>query len=166
MEIHPMPEAAVSRGLQDVIAGESEICFIDGKEGRLIYRGYDIRDLAERSRFEEVAYLLWYGQLPTSNQLQDLQARIRQLRVLPEGVREVLARLPSETTPMDALRTAVSALASFEPNETQAGATSIGGALRLTAVLPTIMSEFDRRRRGLGPLPPRSDLSHAANVLY
>jgi citrate synthase len=161
-----MPEGAVSRGLEDVVAGESQICFIDGKEGRLIYRGYDIRDLAERSTFEEVAYLLWYGKLPTSTQLEDLQGRIRQLRSLPEGVRAVLERLPSDTTPMDVLRTAVSALASFEPDETRAGATSIGGALRLTAVLPTIISEFDRRRRGLAPLPPRPDLSHAANLLY
>jgi citrate synthase len=161
-----MPDGAIPRGLEDVIAGESQICFIDGKEGRLIYRGYDIRELAERSTFEEVAYLLWYGQLPTGVQLQDLQGRIRQLRTLPEGARGVLDRLPTDTTPMDALRTAVSALASFEPNETKAGATSIGGALRLTAVLPTVISEFDRRRRGLAPLPPRPDLSHAANILY
>jgi citrate synthase len=161
-----MPEGTVSRGLEDVVAGESQICFIDGKEGRLIYRGYDIRDLAENSTFEEVAYLLWYGKLPTETQLEDLQGRIRQLRTLPDGVRAVIERLPSDTTPMDVLRTAVSALASFEPNETKAGASSIGGALRLTAVLPAIVSEFDRRRRGLAPLPPRTDLSHAANVLY
>jgi citrate synthase len=162
-----MPEgAAVTRGLEDVIAGESQICFIDGREGRLIYRGYDIRDLADRSNFEEVAYLLWYGRLPTQTQLEDLQGRIRQLRTLPDGLRAVLEQLPSDTSPMDALRTAVSALASFEPNETKAGATSIGGALRLTAVLPTVISEFDRRRRSLAPLPPRPDLSHAANILY
>jgi citrate synthase len=161
-----MAATPVQRGLEDVVALESKICFIDGKEGRLIYEGYDIRDLARSSAFEEVAYLLWYGRLPTTSQLADLKERLRPLRVVPPGLQQVLERLPPETTPMDALRTAVSALASFEPGETKPGATSIGGALRLTAVLPTIISEFHCRRQGKAPLDPRPELGHAANVLY
>ncbi|MHB8352257.1 MAG: citrate/2-methylcitrate synthase [Thermoplasmata archaeon] len=161
-----MTDEAVQRGLEDVVALESKICFIDGKEGRLIYEGYDIRDLARHASFEEVAYLLWYGRLPTTTQLEELTGRLRSLRTLPEGVRRILELLPSTTPPMDALRTGVSALASFESTETVAGPTGIGGALRLTALLPTIVSEFHRRRNGRAPLPARPELSHAANVLY
>lgn len=161
-----MAATPVQRGLEDVVALESKICFIDGRLGRLIYEGYDIRELAERSTFEEVAYLLWYGRLPTALQLEELNGRLRQMRAVPDGVSEILRKLPEGTTPMDALRTAVSALASFEPEETRPGSTSIGGAERLVAVLPSIISEFDRHRQGRAPLPLRTDLSHAANVLY
>ncbi len=162
-----MTDEAVQRGLEDVVALESKICFIDGKGGRLIYEGYDIRDLAERSSFEEVAYLLWYGRLPTAPQLEELSGRLRSMRALPDGVRRILEELPPTTPPMDALRTAVSALGSFESTApVAAGPTGIGGAMRLTALLPTIVSEFHRRRNGRAPLPPRPELSHAANLLY
>jgi len=158
-------EGDVQRGLEDVVALESRICFIDGRGGRLIYQGYDIRDLAARSTFEEVAYLLWYGRLPTRAQLEDLKGRLVQLRTLPPAVLEILDRIPPESSPMDVLRTAVSALAVFEPAETQPGASSIGGAQRLTAVLPTILGYFHRRRRGLAPLRPRPELGHAAYLV-
>jgi len=162
-----VPESsAVQRGLQDVVALESRICFIDGKLGRLIYQGYDIRDLAARSTFEEVAYLLWYGRLPNAEQLADLKSRFGQLRVLPEPLVELIDQLPVEANPMDILRTAVSALALFEPEETKPGASSIGGAQRLTAVLPTILGHFHRRRRGLPALKPHPELSQAAYLLY
>jgi citrate synthase len=161
-----MSEGTVQRGLEDVVALESKICFIDGKEGRLIYRGYDVRDLAKNATFEEVAYLLWYGRLPSALQLSHLLDRMRELRALPPGVREALGRLPPETTPMDALRTAVSLFASYAPEETRADGTAIGGAMHLTAVLPTIISEFHRIRQGLAPLPVRPELSHAAHTLY
>ena len=160
-----MAEGDVQRGLEDVVALESRICFIDGRGGRLIYQGYDIRDLAARSTFEEVAYLLWYGRLPTRAQLEDLKGRLVQLRTLPPAVLEILDRIPPESSPMDVLRTAVSALAVFEPAETQPGASSIGGAQRLTAVLPTILGYFHRRRRGLAPLRPRPELGHAAYLV-
>lgn len=160
-----MPEE-VQKGLEDVVALSSRITFIDGKEGRLVYQGYDIRELAERSTFEEVAYLLWYGRLPTAGQLEDLKSRLRPLRVLPEELRSLLGQLPREAGPMDALRTAVSALAILEPSETRTGASSIGGALRLTAALPTIVSEQHRRKMGREPLPMRPELDHAAHALY
>ena len=161
-----MPEeVVVQRGLEDVIALESRICFIDGKGGRLLYQGYDIRDLAARSTFEEVAYLLWYGQLPSERQLADLRHRLAALRTLPPAVVEVLDRIPTESHPMDVLRTAVSALAVFEPAETKPGASSIGGALRLTAVIPTILGYFHRRRMGLPPAKIPAEATHAAAIL-
>ena len=158
--------AEVQRGLEEVVALESKICFIDGHLGRLIYRGYDIRDLASRSTFEEVAYLLWYGRLPTTSQLADLTARLATLRALPEELGQQIDALPPTANPMDILRTAVSALALFEPGEAKPGASSIGGAQRLTAALPTIVGRFHRRRAGLPALRPRPELSHAAYLLY
>ncbi|MGI0071128.1 MAG: citrate/2-methylcitrate synthase [Thermoplasmata archaeon] len=157
---------AVQRGLEDVVALESRICFIDGNQGRLIYQGYDIRDLAAHSTFEEVAYLLWYGRLPTAKQLAELRARFGALRVLPEPLVERIGGMPAESTPMDVLRTAVSELALFEPDETKPGASSIGGAQRLTAALPTILGTFHRRRAGLPPIKARPELSQAAYLTY
>jgi citrate synthase len=156
----------VQRGLQDVVALESRICFIDGRQGRLIYQGYDIRDLAARSTFEEVAYLLWYGRLPTAAQLAELKARLGELRTLPPPLVALIDSLPADANPMDVLRTAVSALALFERDETKPGASSIGGAQRLTAVLPTILGQFHRRRTGQPALRPRPDLSQAAYTVH
>ncbi|MCI4350405.1 MAG: citrate synthase [Thermoplasmata archaeon] len=160
-----MADLTVQRGLEDVVALESSLTFIDGKGGRLIYRGYDIRDLAAHSTFEEVAYLLWYGRLPTRAQLDELRHRLAALRALPPGLLQILDELPPDSSPMDVLRTAVSALALLEPAESQPGASSIGGALRLTAVLPSILGYIQRRRSSklLPSIPP--ELSHAAYVL-
>ncbi len=156
----------VQRGLEDIVAMESQITFIDGRGGRLLYHGYDIRDLAEHATFEEVAYLLWYGRLPTAVQLSDLEHRLTELRTLPVPLNQILDSLPHDADPMDVLRTAVSALAIFEPAETQAGPSSIGGALRLTAALPTILGRYQRLRSGLAPVKERPELPHAANLLY
>ncbi|MGI0129386.1 MAG: citrate/2-methylcitrate synthase [Thermoplasmata archaeon] len=158
--------AEVQRGLEDVVALESRICFIDGFQGRLIYQGYDIRDLAARSTFEEVAYLLWYGRLPTRAQLADLGTRFGALRTLPAPLVEQIQRMPMESTPMDVLRTSVSALALFEPDETKPGSSSIGGAQRLTAAMPTIVGAFHRHRAGLPPLRGRPELTQAAYLAY
>ena len=156
----------VQRGLEDVVALESRICFIDGQQGRLIYRGFDIRELAAGSTFEEVSYLLWYGRLPTRTELAGLRQRLEALRSVPEALSRELEALPVSANPMDVLRTAVSALAVFEPEETAPGPSSIGGAQRLTAALPTILGEFQRRRAHLPPLEPRPNLSHAAYLVY
>jgi citrate synthase len=165
MERVATPEV-VQRGLQDIVAVESHITFIDGKGGRLLYEGYDIRELAEHSTFEEVAYLLWYGRLPTASQLEGLKQRLTALRPLPDPLARLIDSLPADSNPMDMLRTAASALAMFEPAETQPGPSSIGGALRLTSTLPTMIGRFQRRRIGLAPLKERPDLSHAENLLY
>ncbi|HEV8049691.1 MAG TPA: citrate/2-methylcitrate synthase [Thermoplasmata archaeon] len=158
--------ADVQKGLEDVVALESRICYIDGKGGRLIYDGYDIRDLAANSNFEEVAYLLWYGQLPNASQLAELKARLASLRELPAPVLKLLLEIPKDALPMDVLRTVVSALAVYEPGETKPGQASIGGAQRLTAVLPSILGIFHRARAGLPVVTPRPDLSHASWLLY
>ena len=160
------PSEVVQRGLQDIVAVESHITFIDGKGGRLLYEGYDIRELVEHSTFEEVAYLLWYGRLPTTSQLDDLKRRLVSLRPLPQPLARLLDSLPTDSDPMDVLRTVVSALAMYERAETQPGPSSIGGALRLTAALPTMIGRFQRSRVGLAPLKDRPDLSHAENLLY
>lgn len=156
----------MQRGLQDVVALESHICFIDGKGGRLLYDGYDIRELAERSTFEETAHLLWYGRLPTATELAELRQRLASLRTPPREIEALLASMPKESSPMDVLRTAVSALAIYEPSEARPGGSSIGGALRLTAVLPSLLAAFHRRRAGLPPLTPRPELDHAAYTLW
>jgi citrate synthase len=159
-------DPTVQRGLEDVVALESRICFIDGREGRLIYQGYDIRDLAAHSTFEEVAYLLWYGRLPTAAQLGELRVRFGTLRTLPGELVDRIRSMPVDATPMDVLRTSVSALALFEPEEGKPGASSIGGAQRLTASLPTMIGEFHRYRKGLPPLTARPEMSQAAYLLY
>ncbi|MEM0128852.1 MAG: citrate/2-methylcitrate synthase [Thermoplasmata archaeon] len=162
-----MPDASsIQRGLEDVVALESKICFIDGHRGRLLYRGYDIRDLAAHSTFEEVAYLLWYGRLPTRAELDEHTRHLAALRSLPPELLPILDRLPVSAHPMDVLRTAVSALAILEPSETRAGPSSIGGAQRLTAAFPSILGHVQRRRSGLPALASREDLSHAAYLLY
>ncbi len=163
---HAAPAEVVQRGLQDIVALESHITFIDGKGGRLLYEGYDIRDLAEHATFEEVAYLLWHGRLPTRAQLDELKQRLVGLRGLPEPLARLIDSLPTDSNPMDMLRTAVSGLGLFEQPEEQPGPSSVEGALRLTATLPTMIGRFQRRRTGLAPLKERPDLSHAENLLY
>src|SRR3954469_12635945 len=102
-------------GLEGVVAAKSEICFIDGNAGRLIYRGYDISDLVENTSFEEVAFLLWDGKLPNQTELTQLKKDLGAAPALPEHVVTLLQALPKQTQPMDALRTAASALAATDP---------------------------------------------------
>ena len=110
------PEAKPAAGLRNVVAGESRISSIDGQRGVLAYRGIDIHELAERSSFEEVVFLLHRGTLPTRQQLQETQASLAQNRPLPAGVVAILRGLPARCHPMTALRTAVSALGAFDPD--------------------------------------------------
>ncbi|MCI4349164.1 MAG: citrate synthase [Thermoplasmata archaeon] len=161
-----MTDNEVQRGLEDVIALESQICFIDGKKGRLLYRGYDIRDLAQYSTFEEVAYLLWNGRLPTADQREALRARLGELRTLPEPVMRIVSEMPQGGNAMDVLRTAVSALGAFTPAETGAASTSVASAERLTAILPAIIGQLHRARQGLPPVAPMTGGSHAAWILH
>src|SRR5512142_740229 len=107
-------ESAFTRGLEGVVANESAICYVYGDEGRLIYRGYDIKDLAEHSTFEETAYLLWHGELPTGPELEGLQQRLRANRQVPQRVIEYLKGLPHTASAMSWLQTAVSALGMYD----------------------------------------------------
>lgn len=154
-------------GLEDVVAGTSEICFIDGKEGRLLYRGFDIRDLAEHASFEEVVYLLWHGELPTRAQLDAFVQQIKAAQALPGQVLELIERIPPATHPMAALRTAVSYLGTLDPDqEDQSREANLRRATRLVAQFPTLVAAIQRVRQGKEPVAPRRDLSLAANFLY
>ena len=156
-----------AKGLEDVIAGESSICDVDGKNGKLIYRGYDIHDLAQHTTFEEVVYLLWNGGLPTARELEVLTADLDAARAIPEAAMDMLRRFPKTATAMDALRTATSLLALYDPDE---GDESINAdkrkALRLTAQMGTLVATLDRLRKGEEPVAPKAGLSTAGNFLY
>ncbi len=160
---------AAGTGLEGVVASETELSFIDGEAGVLIYRGYDIHEIAETISFEECAYLLWYGRLPNQSQLDVLRDQLAAGRELPGAVVEVLRTIADKATPMEALRTAVSALAPYDPD---AGclATDLEAnqrkAIRLTARMATIVTAFHRLRQGREPLAGDDSLGHAANFLY
>lgn len=156
----------IMKGLKDVYLDTTEASFIDGQEGKLLYRGYDIHDLAEKSTFEEVVYLLLYGSLPTAQQLRRFDNTLRSNRIIPDELIQVLD-LVKKSHPMDALRTGVSALAAFDPetNNNTVEAT-IRKGVRLTAMGPTIVAAHHRLRQGLEPVAPNPDLSHAGNFLY
>ena len=154
-------------GLEGVVAAKSEICFIDGQAGRLVYRGYEIADLVENATFGEVAWLLWDNKLPNQTQLNDLKKTLGDSMTLPEHVMNVLKALPPKTQPMDALRTAVSALSSIDPDLTDnSREANLRKAFRLTAQFPTIVCAFHRLRNGQTPIAPDPSLSLAANFLY
>lgn len=154
-------------GLEDVVASTSEICFIDGQEGRLIYRGFNIDDLVEHSTFEEVVYLLWHGVLPSQKELVVHVKALATSRRLPMKLIRLLADLPRRTDPMDVLRTGVSALAAFDHDaRDNSREATLRKAVRLTAQLPTLVATWERLRKGKAPVAPNPRLSHAANFLH
>ncbi len=152
----------VAKGLEGVVIDSSDICLIDGNAGRLIYRGYDIHDLAANLTFEEVAYLLWNGELPTRAQLADLKKRLSEERSIPSQLKETIRNLPRSSNTLDVLRTATSILGTGTPLKKP----DISDAITITAKMPTINGAFDRIRRGLEPVEPRRELGHAANYIY
>ncbi len=153
------------RGLRDVYMDRSKSSFIDGQAGKLLYRGYNIHDLAEYSTFEEIVYLLLYEKLPNAKELEDFDSCLRMNRELPEEILEII-KLISNAHPMDVLRTTVSALAEFEPdvsdNSTEA---TLRKGVRLTAKAPTIVAAHSRIRNGKDPVSPDPRLNHAGNFL-
>jgi citrate synthase len=154
-------------GLEDVVAASSSICDVDGKEGRLIYQGYDIHDLAENSTFEEVVFLLWFGRLPTSTELEKLNKELRSNRALPAELVKLMEQFPKKAGPMEVLRTAVSLLSMWDPDvNDNTREANIRKATRLVAQLPTIVAYWDNIRTGKKLLPPKDDCSLAANFLY
>ena len=159
-------EATLARGLKDVVLDTTESSFIDGEAGILLYRGYTIHDLAEKSNFVEVSYLLLYGTLPTKQELAAFDKRLIEYRTLAPEVIDVI-RLVKGAHPMDVLRTAASALAAFDPDtEDMSRDANVRKSERLIAQFPTIVAAHHRIRHGQEPVAPRSDLSHAANFLY
>ncbi len=154
-------------GLEGIIAGESEICYIDGFNGVLSYRGYNIHELAENATFEEVVFLLWKGKLPKQDELDDLKANLAANSALPVDVVEFLASAPKAALPMDVLRTAVSMLSLSDPaaRDMSPEANQLK-AVKLMAQTSTIVSTYDRLRKGAQPVAADPDLSFAGNFLY
>ena len=156
----------IRKGLKDVYLDTTTASFIDGEEGKLLYRGYNIHDLAEKSTFEEVIYLLLYGKLPTRQELEAFDQILRANRHIPDEVIQVLD-LVKTSHPMDALRTGLSALSAFDSDVTDNSVeATIRKGIRLTAMGPTIVAAHHRLRQGLEPVAPNPDLSLAGNFLY
>lgn len=159
-------DPTIYRGLTGVNVDASEICSIDGERGELIYRGYDIRELADHASFEEVVHLLWFGELPTREQLDGLRDAIRPSFDLPGPVLDLLASLPQGTHPMTALRTGVSALAAFDPAP---DGTDLDNVRRigfsLLGKVPAIVAAFQRLQAGREPCAADPNLAVASNFL-
>ena len=162
-----MSEATqIARGLEGVVVARSSISYVDGKQGRLIYQGYDIRELAEHSRFEEVCFLLWHGRLPDREELAALEAELAASRSLPQGILSLLGSLPARS-PMAVLQTAVAALGLYDPEaDDNSREANLRKAVRLTARMASVVAAFHRLRRGLSVVAPDPGLGHAANFLY
>jgi len=156
----------IDRGLDDVYVKETSICFIDGQRGRLLYRGYDIRDLAAHSSFEEVVFLLLQGHLPNRAELENMKAALAESRTLPPSVLKLLRSMPEHAPPMDVLRTAVSYMSGFDPErDDSTRAANTRKAMRLVAQLATIVATYERIRKGQRILRPDPRLGHAEDFL-
>lgn len=154
-------------GLEDIVAADSSVCFIDGPRTRLIYRGYSINDLAHVSTFEEVAYLLCFGKLPTKNQISEFSASLAARRAVEPQLIERMAGIPKTVHPMSVLRTLVSSFSFYDTKAEQADPkSSLDKAIRVMAGLPTLIAAWHRVSAGEKPVEPRADLNHASNFLY
>jgi citrate synthase len=159
--------SSTGAGLEGIVATTSKICYIDGDKGVLSYFGYNIHTLAENSTFEEVIYLLWNGKLPTKAELDTLKSELVAERELPSEVTAFLKSVPQGVTPMDVLRTAVSMLSLYDPLEHDNSIeASVKKALKLMARVSTIVTSYDRLRKGEAVIPGDASLSYAGNFLY
>jgi citrate synthase len=164
------------KGLEDVVAAQSTISDVDGDTGILLYRGYAVADLADNASFEEVAYLLLEGKLPTRSELSAFKDDLAAHRSLPEPVLDVLRRLPKTTPPMAALRSALSVLGSFDPDGDDISQITKNDksrldrerkkVRRLVAQVAAVVAAHHRIRQGLDPVAPDPALGHAADFLY
>ncbi len=157
----------LNTGLRGVVIADTRICEVDGANGRLIYRGYMVQDLAENASFEEVAFLLLYEKLPDNAELEEFKRRLLTERHLPPAVIEVLKNCPKDALPMDILQAAVPLLAHHDPDKKdQSMEAVLRMSIRLIAKFATIIAAWDRIRNGKEPVEPSADLDHAANFLY
>jgi len=154
------------KGLEGVVATTSAICYIDGDQGVLAYRGIDIHELADKSNFEETCYLLWHGKLPTRDELKKLRATLAGERKLDPAIINLLRTAPRDVQPMDVLRTAVSALSFYDPEQKKNDHdANVHKAARLTSQIAMIVAAYDRIRKGKNVVEPDRSLSHSANFL-
>jgi citrate synthase len=162
-----MPTTETTKGLEGVVAANSSICYIDGDQGILAYRGIDIHELADHSNFEEVCYLLWFGKLPTRTELAEFKMQLVRERKLDAQIISLIRQAPKHALPMDVLRTIVSALALFDPEEKSNDSdANLRKSTRLTSQIAMIVATYDRIRKNLPLVEPDRSLSHAGNFLY
>jgi citrate synthase len=162
-----MTTVVAPKGLEGIVATSSSICFIDGDAGVLSYRGIDIHELAQRSTFEETAYLLWFGKLPSASELASFTTQLAAARQLDPKIVDLLRSVPATSTPMQVLRTAVSLLSIYDADEAESTHNAnVRKSFRLTAQIPMIVATFDRIRKGKSAIEPDQKLSHAANFLW
>ncbi len=156
-----------AKGMAGMVVADSNISFVDGTNGVLEYRGYDIRVLADNSTYEEVAYLLWNGRLPTSQELAEMKRQARACRFLPPEIIAALRNIPKNADPMAVMRSAVSMLAHYDPeSEENTPIAHQHKACRLLGQITGVLAAYERIRRGDEPVKPRTDLDHAANFLW
>jgi citrate synthase len=154
------------KGLEGVVATTSGICYIDGEQGVLAYRGIDIHELADHSNFEETCFLLWNGRLPSAGELGDLRRRLAEERKLDPAIINLLRNAPKAVPGMDVLRTAVSALSFYDPDvKLNDHGANLAKAIRLTSQIAMIVASYDRIRKGKNVVEPDLALSHSANFL-
>jgi citrate synthase len=154
------------KGLEGVVATTSKICYIDGDQGVLAYRGIDIHELADLSNFEETCFLLWNGALPREKELKDLRERLASERKLDSALLDFLRSAPKTALPMDVLRTAVSALGLYDSDKANNDhAANLNKAIRLTSQIAMLVAAYDRIRKGKSVVEPNRSLSHSANFL-
>jgi citrate synthase len=154
------------KGLEGIVATNSSVCYIDGDQGVLAYRGIDIHELADHSTFEETCYLLWLGNLPNKTELKDLTQSLAQERQLDPAILQLLSNAPKTALPMDVLRTAVSALAFYDADQKKNDHdANIRKSIRLTSQIAMIVAAYDRIRKGKPVVEADRSLSHAANFL-
>lgn len=162
-----MTETTYAKGLEDVVATESEICQIDGAEGKLYYRGYSIKDLARYSSFEETTYLLLYEKLPSEQELADFSNRMRQCRDLSEPIQDMIRHFPSAGTPMELLQSVISYLSSYVEHKIRHSTIcNCRQTLHQIAQMTTVLATYELFREEKSYVESRPDLSHGANFLY
>jgi citrate synthase len=155
------------RGLEGVVAAETRLCDLDGKNGRLAYGGYDIDELARKATFEEVCYLLWHGELPTRVQLDRFQVELAAVRTIPDELVRMYGQMPRDTDPMRVLQASVAVLGMHDPDATDnSRPANLRKAIRLTSQFATAICAHHRVRTGKSPVAPAPELSLAANFLY
>jgi len=154
-------------GLRNIEVADTKICSIDGENGKLIYRGYDILDLANHSTYEETAFLLLFGELPSLEELNEFNNKLIKLRKIPESLKKNMKNRPVNAHPMDILQSSVLELADYDPNRMDEGKESnLTRAISLIAKIPTIVAAWDRVRRGMEVIEPLNDNTHAHNFLF
>ncbi len=154
-------------GLRNIEVADTKICSIDGENGKLIYRGYDILDLANHSTYEETAFLLLFGDLPIKEELDDFNSKLSESRRIPDSVTMNMKNKPVTAHPMDVLQSSILELADYDPNRLDEGKNAnIERAISLIAKIPTIVAAWDRIRNNKEVVEPLNDNSHAHNFLY